>query len=89
VGCATGQEAFSIAILLKEYLNEARAVFSVTDPHFRFTVSAIEKARTGKYRGNIAEDVTPERLNRHFAKAEGGCQINKSLREMCVFTRHN
>ena len=53
------------------------------------SLPAIEKARTGRYLDNIAADITHERLNRCFTKIEGGYQINKNLREMCVFTRHN
>ena len=50
---------------------------------------AIEKARAGRYLENIAADMSAERLNRYFTKMEGRYQINKDLREMCVFTRHN
>lgn len=53
------------------------------------SLRAIERARTGRYLENIAADLTPDRLNRYFTKVEGGYQINKSVREMCVFTRHN
>src|SRR5205085_7010581 len=43
----------------------------------------------GRYLENIAADLTPERLKRYFTKIEGGYQINRNVREMCVFTRHN
>ncbi len=88
-GCATGEEAFSIAISLQEYLNETGAVFPVQIFASDISMAAIEKARTGRYLENIAADLTHERLNRCFTKIDGGYQINKSLREMCVFTRHN
>jgi two-component system, chemotaxis family, CheB/CheR fusion protein len=88
-GCATGEEAFSIAISLQEYLTETDAVFPVQIFASDISLAAIEKARTGRYLENIAADLTPERLNRYFTKIEGGYQINKKLREMCVFTRHN
>ncbi|MGA2184651.1 MAG: chemotaxis protein CheB [Bryobacteraceae bacterium] len=88
-GCATGEEAFSIAISLQEYLNETGAAFPVQIFASDISVAAIEKARTGRYLENIAADLTHERLNRCFTKIEGGYQINKNLREMCVFTRHN
>ena len=88
-GCATGEEAFSIAISLQEYLNETGAAFPVQIFASDISLAAIEKARTGKYLENIAADITHERLNRYFTKIEGGYQINKNLREMCVFTRHN
>ena len=88
-GCATGEEAFSIAISLQEYLNETGAAFPVQIFASDISLAAIEKARTGRYLENIAADLTHERLNRYFTKIEGGYQINKNLREMCVFTRHN
>ena len=88
-GCATGEEAFSIAISLQEYLNDTDAAFPVQIFASDISVAAIEKARGGKYLENIAADISHERLNRYFTKVEGGYQITKSLREMCVFTKHN
>jgi len=88
-GCATGEEAFSIAISLQEYLNETGAAFPVQIFASDLSAQAIEKARSGRYFENIAADLTHERLNRYFTKIEGGYQIDKKLREMCVFTRHN
>jgi two-component system CheB/CheR fusion protein len=88
-GCATGEEAFSIAILLQEYLDETGATFPVQIFASDISAAAIEKARTGKFLENIAADLNHQRLNRWFTKIDGGYQINKSLREMCIFTRHN
>ena len=89
-GCATGEEAFSIAISLQEYLGETGAAFPVQIFASDVSLPAIEKARAGRYPENIAADLTPERLNRYFTKIEGGgYQVNKNLREICVFTRHN
>jgi two-component system CheB/CheR fusion protein len=88
-GCATGEEAFSLAISLREYLNETGTAFPVQIFASDISLAAIEKARSGRYLENIVADLTPERLNRHFTKTEDGYQINKDLREMCVFTRHN
>ena len=83
------EEAFSIAISLQEYLSETGAAFPVQIFASDISLAAIEKARTGRYLENIAVDLTHERLNRHFTNIEGGYQINKNLRDMCVFTRHN
>jgi two-component system CheB/CheR fusion protein len=88
-GCSTGEEAFSIAISLQEYLNETGAGFPVQIFASDINLPAIEKARSGRYIENIEAHLTRERLNRYFTKIEGGYQINKNLREMCVFTRHN
>jgi two-component system, chemotaxis family, CheB/CheR fusion protein len=88
-GCATGEEAYSIAILLHEHLSETGATFPVQIFASDISLASIEKARTGKYPENIVADITPARLNRYFTKIEGGYQTGKQLREMCVFTRHN
>ena len=88
-GCATGEEAYSIAISLAEYLSQTGASFPVQIFGSDISTQAIEKARAGRYLENIAADISAERLNRYFTKSEGRYQINKDLREMCVFTRHN
>ena len=88
-GCATGEEAYSIAISLQEFLDDAGAAFPVQIFASDLSQPSIEKARAGKYSENIAADVTPERLKRYFTRIEGGYQIHKNLRDMCVFTRHN
>jgi two-component system, chemotaxis family, CheB/CheR fusion protein len=88
-GCATGEEAFSLAVILSEYLDHAgvslpiRIFASDTSPNF------IERARWSRYPDKIAADVSPARLNRHFIRIDGGYQVEKDLREMCVFMRHN
>ncbi|MFN0166089.1 MAG: chemotaxis protein CheB [Bryobacteraceae bacterium] len=88
-GCATGEEAFSIAMSLQECMSEAGAAFPVQIFASDISLAAIEKARAGRYPENIEADLTHERLNRYFTKIEGGYQISKNLREVCVFTRHN
>ena len=88
-GCATGEAAFSIAITLSEYLTATGASFPVqifgSDP----SEQAIESARRGRYPENISSDISATRLNRYFTRIEGYYQINKDLREMCIFPRHN
>lgn len=88
-GCATGEEAVSIAIVLQEYMTKTNAAFPVQIFGSDLSAAAIEKARSAKYPENIAADVTAERLNLFFTKIEGGYQVNKNLREMCVFAKHN
>ena len=88
-GCATGEEAFSIAISLSEYLKETGVSFPMQIFASDISVQAIEKARGGRYLENIAADMSAERLDRYFTRIEGGYQVNKDLREICVFTRHN
>jgi len=88
-GCATGEEAYSLAIAILEFLG-ARAS-STPLQIFATDISepAIEKARAGIYPENIALDVSPERLRRFFVRVDGGYQIAKSVRDMCIFARQN
>src|ERR1700694_3528616 len=87
-GCATGEEAYSIAISLQEYVKESGNAFPVQIFASDISEAAIEKARSGRYPDNIETDVSPERLTRYFTKVEGGYRIGKLLREMGVFSRH-
>ena len=88
-GCATGEEAYSIAICLSEYLeqhnrNDAFQIFA-TDINNR----AVERARNGTYSSAIASDVSAERLRRFFIQVPGGYQISRQIRERCTFAKHN
>lgn len=87
-GCATGEEPYSIAMSLIEYLSEkapAGIQIFATD----IDEKALEKARAGKYPENIAAELTPERLKRFFVRTERGYQISKQIRDMCIFAKHN
>ncbi len=88
-GCASGEEAYSIAISLQEYLKDGGDTFPVQIFASDISEAAIEKARSGKYLENIVADVGADRLNRYFTQHHDGYQIGKALREMCVFSRHN
>jgi two-component system CheB/CheR fusion protein len=88
-GCSTGEEAYSIAICALEFLGEAKSNVPIQVFGTDISEAAIEKARGGKYAEGITADVSPERLRRFFTKMPGGYQISKSIREMCVFARHN
>jgi two-component system CheB/CheR fusion protein len=90
-GCSTGEEAYSIAMVLMECLEEPapkklpKIQIFATD----LDVEAIEHARHGVYHGNIVADVSEERLKRFFIKTDGTYSIKKELREMIVFAQHN
>ena len=88
-GCATGEEAYSIAICLLACLNSM--LISPTIQIFGTDISddAIEEARLGVYRDNRMEGVSPERRRRFFVEVDGGYQINKSVRELCIFARQD
>jgi two-component system, chemotaxis family, CheB/CheR fusion protein len=81
-GCATGEEAFSIAMSLEEYLSETGASFPVQIFASDISQAAIDKARNGRYLESIAADLSHERLNRHFTEIEGGYQIKEPARDV-------
>src|SRR5262249_29037165 len=88
-GCATGEEAYSLAILLVEYLHrrsgEARVqIFATVGSE-----TAIEHARAGVYPASIESDVSPDRLRRFFTKENGGYRISKMIRDLCIFARQD
>lgn len=89
-GCATGEEAFSIAIILQEYMEEHNLDLRVQVFATDISEDAINQARTGLYPPNIAMDVTPERLQRFFTKEqEDGYRVKKTIREMVIFAVQN
>jgi two-component system CheB/CheR fusion protein len=88
-GCATGEEAYSVAISLLESLGEIG-----TEPPLQIFATdiserAIHLAREGRYPASIAADVSADRLRRFFIQTEGGYQIRKSVRDLCVFAVQN
>jgi two-component system, chemotaxis family, CheB/CheR fusion protein len=88
-GCSTGEEVYSIAICLLEFL-----VQRVTQPPIQIFATdiselAIDKARTGIYTENQMVTVSPERRRRFFHAVEGGYQISKMVRDLCVFARQD
>lgn len=88
-GCSTGEEAYSIAITLLEYLKEKNENIDIHIFATDISEVSIEKARAGIYPESISLDISPERLRQFFVKVEGGYQINKTIRNMCVFARQD
>ena len=84
-GCATGEEAYSIAILLRELMDASHSEFKVQLYATDLDDAAINTARAGFYPLNIAQDLTPERLRRYFIREDKGYRIKKEIREMVVF----
>ena len=86
-GCSTGEEAYSIAICFKEYLGDKdeKVQIFATD----LSEPAITKARAGIYSKADAEEVSHHRIKKFFTHVSGGYQVNKDLRDMCVFAVHN
>ena len=88
-GCSTGEEAFSLAIILAEILgakaNETAIQIFATD----LSDAVISKARQGLYTLSELVNVSPQRLQRFFTKTDGKYRISKSIRDRCVFAPHN
>jgi two-component system CheB/CheR fusion protein len=89
VGCATGEEAYSVAMLLLEEAarrkDPPKIQIFASDMHKR----SLDGAREGLYPGDIETDVTPERLVRFFQKENGGYRVSKEVRDTVVFAPHN
>ncbi len=88
-GCATGEEAYSLAMLLREFMDESQRESRVQIYATDLDDDAIAAARTGLYPPNIAADLTPERLRRFFITEDSGYRIKKDIREMVVFAIQN
>jgi two-component system CheB/CheR fusion protein len=88
-GCATGEEAYSMAICLLEYLGERASALKIQIFATDISERAIAKARTGIYRSSDLQGVSASRLAQFFAKTDGCFQVSKDIRDMCVFAQHN
>jgi two-component system CheB/CheR fusion protein len=89
VGCSTGEEAYSLAMTIVEFLGEARSVHRVMVFGSDLSEKAIERARAGLYSETAMREVGEERRSRFFVKSEQGWRVSKPLRDLCVFTRHD
>ncbi len=84
-GCSTGEEAYSVAICLREYIESAKLHCGVQVFATDIDSDAIDIARQGVYPASIATDVSKERLKRFFTAEEGTFRIRKEVRDMLVF----
>ena len=80
-GCSTGEEAYSLAIILKEYLTQKKLRLTVHIFASDLDSRAIETARAGLYPIGIAGDITPERLQRFFTKEDSSYRVKKEIRD--------
>ena len=87
--CATGEEAYSIAIMLLEIQGGQTTSTPVQIFATDLSEYAIGKARVGVYTKQELETVSPKRIQRFFTKADGSFRVNKAVRDMCVFAPHN
>jgi two-component system CheB/CheR fusion protein len=89
LGCSTGEEAYSIAIAISEFAAATGRPLPVQIFASDLSSAGIVKARAGIYSKAIEQDVSPERLRRYFVDMDGGYRVNKAIRDMVVFARHN
>jgi two-component system, chemotaxis family, CheB/CheR fusion protein len=88
-GCATGEEAYSVVMLLMEEMARARKNFSLQIFASDIDRDALKSAREAIYSQSITADVSEERLARFFVKKDGTYQIDKRVREAVTFAEHN
>jgi two-component system CheB/CheR fusion protein len=88
-GCASGEEAYSIAICLREFLDDANLTIPFEIFATDISETAIDQARAGIYSGTALARVSPERLARFFTRTERGYQVATIIRDSCLFARHN
>jgi two-component system CheB/CheR fusion protein len=88
-GCSTGEETYSHAISIVEYLGDKLSSTPIQIFGTDLSERAIHRARIGIYKETIEADVTQPRLRRFFQKADGGYQIKQSIRDLCVFSTQN
>jgi two-component system CheB/CheR fusion protein len=85
-GCSSGEEVYSIAIVLRECMDALKKRFGVQIFGTDIDADAIATARAGIYPVTIANHVAPVRLSRFFLDESGGYQIRKEIREMAIFS---
>lgn len=88
-GCGTGEEAYSLAIVIKEAMD----ALNLSTPFQLFATDvselSVNSARTGDYPEWIRGNVSPERLQRFFTSTESGYRLSKTIRSSCIFARHD
>ncbi|HWZ67862.1 MAG TPA: chemotaxis protein CheB [Stellaceae bacterium] len=89
VGCATGEEAYSIAILLREHMDTLEVAPKVQIFATDIDEAAMGGARAARYGVDLVKGVSPERLKRFFVHEGGSYHLVRSLREMCIFSTHS
>jgi two-component system CheB/CheR fusion protein len=88
-GCATGEEAYSLAILLREHMDGLRGAPKVQVFATDIDDSAIATARLGRYPATLLDGLSPERRQRFFNASSGSYVVSKEIRDLCTFSTHN
>ncbi len=88
-GCASGEEAYSIAICLLENLGDRAPLTPIQIFASDISEPAIDKARAGVYSSDAMKKVSKERVRRFFDRVNGNYQIKSGVRDLCIFARHD
>jgi len=88
-GCASGEEAYTLAMIFREYMDQIKRDYQFQIYATDIDDDAISTARAGVYPANIAIDIPSDRLRRFFIREEAGYRIKKEIREMVVFAVQN
>jgi two-component system CheB/CheR fusion protein len=88
-GCATGEEAYSVAIALLEHLGDGVPAFRIQIFGTDVSEAALQKARAGVYPTGVLHEVSAERLERFFVTDNGDYRIAKEVRDLCLFARQD
>ena len=88
-GCSSGEEVYSLAIALLEFLADVPETRPLQIFGSDVSERAIQAARLGRYAEGAMSGLSEERRRRYFTKLESGYQINKNVRDLCVFARHD
>jgi two-component system CheB/CheR fusion protein len=88
-GCSTGEEVYSLAISLCEFLGDSRSKRPIQIFGTDLSEAAIHKVRAGVYPESAVSNLSPEQLQRFFTRVEDGYRVGKAIRDVCVFVRHD
>lgn len=88
-GCASGEEAYSLAIICREYLTRTRKQIPVKIFATDLNAAAIAQARSGLYTAGAVAGVSKEMRERYFMAKGADYQVKDSIRDMCIFATHN
>jgi two-component system, chemotaxis family, CheB/CheR fusion protein len=88
-GCATGEEVYSLAMLLREFMDGLRAVPKVQLFATDIDDAAIAAARLGRYPATLLDGLSPERRQRFFTLSHGSYVVTREIRDLCTFSAHN
>lgn len=88
-GCSSGEEVYSLAITIIEYLSSKNLDVPLQIFGTDASDQSIESARIAVYPETLADEISPERLRRFFVKVDRGYQVSKRVRDTCIFARQN